>query len=256
MLGSFVWVLAIAGLLPACDQQAPTPPEDGDWISLFNGRDLSGWTPKFAGHPLGENILDTFRVEDGVLKVSYDNYDTLDGRYGHLFYEKPYSHYWLRLEYRFVGDQVPDAPEWAFRNNGVLFHTQPPETMKLEDGFPIGVEMRFLGGDGYFRRTTGGVCSMGVTVVIEGERSDKVCTNPFWGTHRGDQWVRADIEVQGGDVIRHYIDGKLVMEYGDLVLDEDQPWSPTRKLESGYIAIQAETHPTEFRRIEILNLDE
>ena len=101
-------------------------------MALFNGRDLEGWVPKFAGHPLGKDVNDTFRVEKGRLIVSYDNYKQLDDLYGHLFYsERQFSHYWIRVEYRSVGKQVPGAPDWAWRNNGVMLHAQPPETMTL-----------------------------------------------------------------------------------------------------------------------------
>ena len=96
---------AAAGLLaaPTAPQAAP---QDGkeQWISLFNGKDLDGWTPKIKGYNLGENYADTFRVENGVLKVAYDKYPRFDGKFGHLFYKTPYSHYRLRIEYRFVGD--------------------------------------------------------------------------------------------------------------------------------------------------------
>jgi Domain of Unknown Function (DUF1080) len=51
---------------------------NGQWISLFNGKDLAGWTPKIKGYQLGDNFGDTFRVEDGVMKVSYDQYNKFD----------------------------------------------------------------------------------------------------------------------------------------------------------------------------------
>ena len=50
---------------------------DSEWISLFNGKDLQNWRVKFTGHPLGVNFRDTFRVENGLLTVSYENWDGL-----------------------------------------------------------------------------------------------------------------------------------------------------------------------------------
>src|SRR6185436_6787309 len=91
-------------------------PANGKWIQLFNGRNLDGWTPKITGYPLGENYGNTFRVENGVLKVSYDQYTEFGGKFGHLFYKDKFSHYILAAEYRFVGDQVPGGPSWALRN--------------------------------------------------------------------------------------------------------------------------------------------
>ncbi len=98
-LGLATWIVCLAG----ADLRGE---ESNEWIQLFNGRDLEGWTPKFRGHELGENYLNTFRVEDGVLKVCYDQYETFDNKYGHLFYRETFSHYVLRVEYRVVGQQV------------------------------------------------------------------------------------------------------------------------------------------------------
>ena len=67
--------------------------EAQEWKPLFNGKNLDGWTPKIRGYDLGENFGDTFRVEDGLLKVRYDAYDQFNERFGHLFYEREYSHY-------------------------------------------------------------------------------------------------------------------------------------------------------------------
>ena len=119
---------------------------DGEWIQLFNGKDLDGWKVKITGYELGDNFGDTFRVEDGLLKVAYDKYDRFDGKFGHIFYEKPFSHYVLRVEYRFVGDQTPGGPGWAFRNSGLMMHGQSPESMGKNQEFPVSIEVQLLGG--------------------------------------------------------------------------------------------------------------
>src|ERR1044071_5505486 len=99
----------------------------GVWVSLFNGQDLTGWTPKIKGYELGDNYGDTFRVEEGVLQVRFDKYEgPYRGRFGHLFYKDQFSHYRLRVEYRFVGEQVQGGPGWALRNSGVMIHGQKP----------------------------------------------------------------------------------------------------------------------------------
>ena len=103
--------------------------EESKWVSLFNGKDLSGWTIKIAKRPLGENFADTFRVEDGILKVSYAGYDKFDQQYGHLFTNLAYSHYILRMEYRFTGTMMADAPNYVNLNSGVMLHAQPPQSM-------------------------------------------------------------------------------------------------------------------------------
>ncbi len=128
--GWSVWVvcLVILSVVCGCAQQEAGGGKN-QWVSLFNGKNLDGWTPKIAGYDLGDNFGDTFRVEDGVMKVCYDKYDKFDRKFGHIFYETPFSHYILRAEYRFTGEQVPGGPGWAFRNNGLMLHCQSPESM-------------------------------------------------------------------------------------------------------------------------------
>ena len=120
---------ALLAFLPWPQEVRPVQAEQEHWIALFNGKDLSGWRPKIAGHELDDNFANTFRVEGGLLKVVYDGYEDFGGRFGHLFYEREFAHYRLRVEYRFVGTQVPGAPEWALRNSGVMLHGQAAETM-------------------------------------------------------------------------------------------------------------------------------
>lgn len=233
------------------------------WISIFNGKNLEGWTPKFAGHELGVNYKNTFRVEDGLLKVSYDNYDTFEGKFGHLFYKEPYSHYKIRLEYRFIGEQVPGAPVWAYRNNGIKFHSQPPETMRLDQPSPVSIEVQLLGGNGTEDRPTANICSMGTHIVMDDELITQHCTESSSKTYHGDQWVNVEAEVHGGEIIHHYINGEKVLSYSEPQYDTSDPntkhlvpGNGNMIIKEGYIALQAESHPTHFRNIEILPLDE
>ena len=62
-------MIAVCAILAHVGLYAQSAGSD-DWIQLFNGKDLEGWTPKFTGYPLGVNHLNTFRVEDGLFKVS------------------------------------------------------------------------------------------------------------------------------------------------------------------------------------------
>jgi len=232
------------------------------WIPLFNGRDLSGWTPKIRGYPLGENWGNTFRVEDGVLKVSYDQYDRFDNRFGHLFYEKSVSHYRLRVEYRFVGEQCPGGPQWAVRNSGIMIHGQDPKTMRLDQEFPVSIEVQLLGGLGRGERPTANLCTPGTHVVINGELITRHCTNSRSATFHGDQWVTVEVEVRGSQVIRHFVNGQLVLEYNDPQLDDRDPdakrllQSQGKLLTGGTISLQSESHPVEFRKVELLPLEE
>lgn len=263
LLLPFAAVFAIAALGLASFQNPTNPSAQQQWISLFNGKNLDGWIPKFTGHELGVNYKNTFRVEDGLLKVSYDNYETFDGKFGHLYYEQPYSKYRIRLEYRFVGKQIPGAPDWAYRNSGIKFHCQPPETMALDQQSPVSIEVQLLGGDGENDRPTANICSMGTHIEIDGELITQHCTESSSETYHGSQWVEVEAEVNGGDIIKHYINGKEVLAYSNPQYDTED--DNTKNLiadpdnlliEDGYIALQAESHPVHFRNIELLPLDE
>jgi hypothetical protein len=234
-----------------------------DWRPLFDGRDLTGWTPKIRKHALGENFANTFRVRDGVLEVGYEGYDTFAEQFGHLFYAEPFSRYRLRIEYRFLGAQAPDAPAWAARNSGVMVHSQAPETMLRDQDFPISIEVQFLGGlrDGK-PRPTGNVCSPGTRLVYAGAPDTSHCIQSTAPTIDGDEWVTAEVLVLGDEHIVHYIDGLPVIEYGGVtygggnVNGHDPKQKPDgAQLGRGYIALQSESHPIQFRRVELLNLE-
>ena len=227
-----------------------TNPDAEEWVDLFNGKDLSNWTAKVRGYPLGENALDTFRVKDGVMQIRYDNYDEFGGKFGHIFSNAgSFSHYKIQVEYRFVGEQVKGGPAWAYRNNGIMFHAQDPKTMNVEQDFPGCMEYQLLGGNGKDPRPTGNLCTPGSQVVINGELRKDHCMNSTSETYHGDQWVTAELVVHGSKLAQHYINGEKVFEYNDLQWDDGKP------MEGGHIALQAETAPTDFRKIRILNLE-
>jgi hypothetical protein len=241
--------------------EAPVEAKAEEWISLFNGKDLSGWVPKFAGYELGENLKNTFRVEDGLLKVSYDEYEAFDGEFGHLFFTETFSHYRIRVEYRFLGEQTPGGPGWGFRNSGIMIHGQAPGSMAVDQNFPVSIEVQLLGGNGEEERPTANLCTPGTHVEMGGELVTQHCTNSSSETYHGDQWVTVEVEVWGGEAIRHYVNGKLVFEYGAPQLDGGDPDAQKlieagaeMKLYSGTISLQAESHPMEFRKVELLPL--
>ena len=241
-------------------------PDEKEWIQLFNGKNLDGWTPKFAHHDLGENFNDTFRVEDGLLKVRYDKWQRFTDEFGHLFYKDPFSYYLLAAEYRFVGDQVHTERKdlsWAIRNNGLMIHSPAPQTMLKDQDFPISIEVQLLGGlaDGK-PRTTANLCTPGTHVVMNGTLHTPHCTNSTSKTYDGDQWVRVEVLVHGDELIRHMIDGQTVLEYTRPQIGggNASPTDPAVKVDGtaltgGYISLQAETGPTDFRKVELLNLE-
>jgi hypothetical protein len=249
----------LLGALAAAAIARTTEPQD-KWISMFNGKNLDGWTPKVVGSEYGVDDKNIFTVKDGVIHVSYDGYDKFEGQFGHLFYKAPYSHYKMRLEYRFYGDQLEGGPGWAFRNSGIMVHGQNPKTMTLDQSFPVSIEVQLLGGGGSGKRTTGNLCTPGTHVVMDGELKKQHCFNSTSDTFHGDGWVKAEIEVRGNEIIRHFIDGKEVLVYTNPQLDDgDADAKPLIKdgqlmLSGGSISLQAESHGCEFRNIEILPL--
>ena len=238
-------------------------PDREEWITLFNGRDLTGWTPKITHHDLGDNFANTFRVEDGLLKVRYDSYKTFDTQFGHLFYKDPFSYYRLVVEYRFVGDQVAGGPgAWALRNSGAMLHCQDPKSMLRDQDFPISIEAQFLGGlsDGKARPTVN-MCSPGTEIVFNGHIYPEHCLNSTSPTLDGEQWVRAEMVVLGSGEIIHYVNGKEVLRFalpqfgGGAVSPFDPKAKPDGQLiDHGYISLQSESHPIDFRKVELLPL--
>lgn len=251
----------------ACEANAAgdaPPTAQGQWISLFNGKDLNDWIPKINHHPLGENYLDTFIVRDGALRISYDKYSSFSDEFAHLIYRTPFSDYRLRMDYRFVGKDTPGGPPWASRNSGVMIHGQAPESIGLDQPFPVSVEVQLLNGSEGETRTTGNVCTPGTRVDVDGAPLRDHCRNSNSKTYTGEGWVHLEIEVRGGRKVRTTIDGRTVLEFDNLQLDPTDlrameiylrsGWSTS--LERGYISLQGEGHPIEFRNIQIMTADE
>lgn len=252
------------GLLCACGSQAQvsnkavkTPKA----IQLFNGKDMKNWTPKIRLHEVGDNYANTFRVEDGLLKVRYDGYDNFNQQYGHLAYNKPFSYYVLRVEYRFVDEQTKGGEGWAWRNSGAMLHGQDPKTMLKDQDFPISIEGQLLGGDGKNERTNSNLCTPGTNVVIKEKLFTPHCLSSTSKTYHGDQWVTAEFVVLGDSLIQHILDGQVVLEYhkpqiGGKNVDNYDPKQKIdgKLLDSGFIYLQSESHPIDFRKVELFDL--
>ena len=254
-----VLCLTLVAILCGCAMEQGEASQNR-WISLFNGNNLEGWTVKIAGRELNDNYGNTFRAEDGILKVSYDQYEKFDGKFGHLFYKDKFSDYVLRVQYRFMGDQTLGGPGWAFRNSGIMLHSQSAESMAKDQSFPVSIEAQLLGGNGKDERSTGNVCTPGTHIVMDGQLVTPHCIPSRSKTYHGDQWVTMEVEVHGNSIIRHIVNGQVVLEYERPQLDEKDPDAQKlivdgeKMLHEGYIALQAESHPVEFRKVEVLPL--
>ena len=269
MLRSGALVAAIISALSSLSEAqvqraAANDPNARTWTQLFNGRDLAEWDIKFAGRPLNENFNNTFRVEDGILKVRYDRWLGFNGEFGHIFHKTVYSHYIVAVEYRFLGDQVAGAGQqnaWAIRNNGIMLHSQSAASMGELQDFPISLEVQLLGGLGRGSRTTGNLCTPGTHVVRNDRLVTGHCMNSTSRTYDGDQWVRVEALVLGDSIIRHIVNGDTVLTYSRPQMGGGSANNTVpgvlvagRSLVEGYIALQAETAPIDFRKVELLNL--
>lgn len=241
------------------------PKEDNsnkeEWIALFDGSNYQDWTPKFKGSPLGENYHDSFVYKDSLLSVRYQVKDTFNGAFGHLFYKDKFSYYKLRATYRFVGEQMTGGPEWAIRNNGLMLHCQDPKTMGIDQDFPISLEMQLLGGDGVHERTNGNLCTPGTNVVIKDSLIIDHCVSSTSKTYPGDQWVTIEAVILGDSLMQHILDNKVVLEYGKPTIGggmvdgyKESAYVEGTPVTEGYISIQAETAPIDFKSIELLDL--
>ncbi len=232
-----------------------------EWENIFDGETLEGWTPKITGEAAGVDRLETFRAEDGVLRVDYNNYEVFDGRFGVLFFERELRDYRLRFEYRFYGEQLRDAPDWAFMNSGVMLHSQSAESMVLDADAPVSVEAQLLGlGEETPGRTTGNVCTPGTHVMIGGVLETTHCINSEVLAAPPGEWVYFEADVRGEEFVRLYINGELAFELTEPQIDPTDQWASNYdltavSLSQGYIALQAESHGVEFRNIQLLDRD-
>ena len=256
-------LLMISVFLLSCNGSAKSNIER-EWIQLFNGKDLNDWTVKIKGYEVGENFGNTFRVEDGLLRVNYDAYDVFDERYGHLFFNEEFSNYKIRVEYRIHGPQCPEAPGWAYRNSGIMVHGQSPESMEIDQDFPTSIEIQLLGTDSTIERTNLNVCTPGTNIVMNNELILDHCINSSSEYFYGDEWYTVEAIVKGNEVIHHVFNGDTVLTYYEPQLDErDHTFAKLIKLNNddimlhkGTISLQSEGHPIDFRKVEIQILED
>lgn len=256
-----IWGLLVAAgiIYMGC---APKPHKE-EWIQLFNGKDINDWTAKINHHDPGVNFGNTFRVEDGMIKVRYDQYGAFNEQYGHLYFNQPYSHYKLRFQYRITGEWKTDAPSYTIRNSGVMYHSQDPRTMFRDQDWPISVEFQLLAGlDDGKPRPTGNMCSPGTDIVYNGQIDKRHCIDSKSKTYKIEEWVNAELIVLGDSLVTHLINGDTVLQYskpqigGGVVNNYDKAIKIDKKpLKEGFIALQSEGQPIDFRNIELLNLE-
>jgi Domain of Unknown Function (DUF1080) len=245
-----------------------------EWIQLFNRKDLTGWDIKIAKHPLNDNLHNNFYVKDSILKIDYSSFQKFDGEFGHLYYKEPFSYYILRLEYKFTGQQLNGGPDYAWLNSGVMVHSQSAASLGINQTFPVSLEMQFLASDEKQKRTTGNLCTPGTEVNMKGSLVNSHCINSSSKNYPANEWVTAEVIVMGDSIIHHVVNRDTVLTYehprvGGGFVGNDLTWTwggfgadslswmqkQGTALKTGYIALQAESHPLEFRKVELLNLE-
>ena len=241
----------------SCQQKEKKPTDE--WIHLFNGKDLTGWTPKISGYKAGNNFKNTFRVEDGLLKVSYSEYDSFRGEYGHLFYKDEFTSYRLHIEYRFVDGRKPGGEDWANMNSGVMVHAQSAASMGIDQDFPVSLEAQFLSGTPEWKRSTCNLCTPGTNVYLADTLTVTHCINAPTKTYMVGEWVSIEVIAFGDSIFHHVVEGDTVLTYtkptiGGGYVPENYPFSEGAPVKSGYLALQSESHPIEFRKVELLDL--
>ena len=233
-----------------------------EWTTLFNGKDIDDWIVKIHHHDTGVNFGETFRVEDGMIKVRYDQYGDFNDQFAHLYYKKPFSSFHLSLDYRFTGQLQPGAPTYTLLNSGVMYHSQDPGTILKEQNWPISVEMQFLAQlDDGTPRHTGNMCSPGTDIEYGGGVYPEHCLDSSSKSYPREEWVHAELIVYGDSSITHMINGDTVLRYskptmgGGVVNGYDSTrWKPGTPLTQGYIALQSEGQPVDFKNIKIREL--
>ncbi|WP_139959781.1 3-keto-disaccharide hydrolase [Flavicella sediminum] len=256
----YLLLVSVVSLLFSC-KSIKTNKTGEPWVNLLEGNSLKNWTVKIRNHKAGENYKNTFRVKDGVLAVNYGEYEKFDDSFGHIFYNKEYSNYKFRMDYRFIGDQIEGGAAWALRNSGIMIHCEAPENMGLQQKFPVSIEVQLLGGNGTDERPTANVCTPGTHVDIDGKQDKTHCITSSSETFHGEQWVHIEIEVRNSEIVSHKINGKEVLSYTNTVLggavDANKTYWKNKEgelLKKGYISLQSESHPIEFKNIQILEL--
>jgi hypothetical protein len=234
---------------------------EGKWISIFNGKNLDGWIPKVTGYKSGENPLNLFHVENGILEVDYGKFDKFNNRFGHLFYKEKLSSYILRVEYRFHGELLADAPSYCYRNSGVMVHSQSPESMDVKQNWPVSIEVQLLGSTDSVKQKTANICTPGTTVYYKGSFTNEHCVSSTSKYYYDNEWVNLEIIVHRGKTISMVIDRDTVLvvsrpQIGGFLLPENYPVATGTVLEDGYIALQAEGTNIDFRKVELKILEE
>jgi hypothetical protein len=210
-----------------------------------------------------------------MIRINYDNYREFNNLFGHMYYEKPFSYYKLKFDYRFVGDQLKGGSRGNNRNSGIMLHSQSAASNNINQFFPVSIELQLLGGLGTGNRATANVCTPGTAVELNGAVDYRHCINSSSKTYDGDQWIHGEAIVMGDEYMTFLVNGDTVLtfqkpqigggfisksregeDFDEMGITDKEIWLSKEgsTLKEGYIALQSESHPIDFKNIELLNL--
>lgn len=253
-----------------------------NWITLFNGKNLDGWSIQLRDQDKNEDPNHLVQVDHGVLHFYKDAQAGSEQPFGYLATAKEYSSYRLRLEYKW-GEKKFAPRTGSVRDSGLLYHVTATDKV-----WPDSVEYQIQEndvGDIYAISTqvtssadpkttnivttistnnTSGVIrtnsnarlkflepTEGGVPVVQGRlgTSLRVIRNPM-NEHEG--WNTVEIEVRGNSAT-HLLNGTVNNRCNNIKKSVNGEWIP---LDRGRIALQLEGAEIFYRKIQIQELKE
>lgn len=225
----------------------PATSTDG-WVNLFNGKDLTGWVPLIHKSKVGENYMDTFRADsvNKVIRIAYDKYpnQSFDGRIGNLYYNKRLTNYRVRVTYRFIEPQAKNPVSWGRNNSALMIFAVDPYTITGDPQLPPMIELQLLGSPSAGGTTSPNYCDLGGMSM---QQHSARCGNNGSGKapNPANQWTTVEAEVHVTGVTK-------VFQLPDTTNPAQTMSGPrymNQAVTGGFVALQSESQPIEFKDI-------
>jgi filamentous hemagglutinin family protein len=212
-IGVVLAVSLACALLSGC--HGASQKAEANRVALWNGKDFTGWKRVLADPAV--NVDDVWKVRDGVLHCA--------GKpNGYMRTESKYSNYQLHVEWRW-----PDKPA----NSGVFLHLTEPDRV-----WPSCLECQLQArsaGDLILMNGTG-LTVNGVSRQDASRQFVSIAKKSSSSEKPAGEWNSYDIYCVGG-LVRVVVNG--------VVQNEGAGATP----QIGYIALQSEGGPIEFRNV-------
>ena len=229
----------------------PVRPNSSEWISLFNGKNLDGWTTFLSSEGRNRDPQGVFKAENGMLHILDVPNRGQRQAFGYLATNRSYGDYHLRFQYRW-GDKRFVPRDRAKRDSGVVYHIQGSDRV-----WPKSVELQVQEGDTGDFWLLGGV-TMETTVASTGGDPKRYREGGVPYTTRAGSYVRVAKDrtrdsrsgwntvelIVRGDSAVHIVNGEVVNR-GEHLRSSGKP------LTAGRIAFQAEGAEVYYRNIEL-----